>query len=59
MRALTIAATLAWCALAGLAVWQRLDADLWVRLGLAATALYFLALPLMRDSPRAGDRRAA
>jgi phosphatidylcholine synthase len=59
MRALTIAATLAWCALAGLAVWQRLDADLWVRLGLAATAVYFLALPLVRDSPWAGDRRAA
>jgi len=59
MRALTLTVTVAWCALAGVAVWQRLDADLWVKLGLAATAVYFLALPLMRDSPWADDRRAA
>ncbi len=59
MRALTIVATIAWCALASLAVWRRLDPDMWVRLGLAVTALYFLALPLMRESPWAGDGRAA
>ena len=58
MRALTIAATLAWCALASLAVWRRLDADLWLKLGLGGLALYFLALPLMRVALRASARRA-
>jgi len=58
MRWWTMAATVAWCVFAVLAVWQRLQADLWVRLGLIATALYFLALPFLRHSPWAHDRKA-
>jgi hypothetical protein len=58
MRWWTIAATVAWCVFAALAVWQRLQADLWVRLGLIATALYFLGLPFLRHSPWAHDRKA-
>ena len=58
MRWWTIAATLAWCVFAILAVWRRLEPDLWVRLGLIATALYFLALPFTRHSPWAHDQEA-
>ncbi len=50
-RALTIAATLVWCALACDAVFEGLQPQLWVKVGLVAIAAYFLALPLTRHSP--------
>ena len=53
MRRWTIAASLAWAIFAGAAVWQDLQPELWVRLGLIATAVYFVLLPLARGSLRA------
>src|SRR5471030_1812667 len=55
LRIFTICATAAWFLFAALAIWERLEAGLWVKLGLIATALYFLGLPLLRHSPWAGD----
>jgi phosphatidylcholine synthase len=55
LRPLTVAVTLAWIIFAGAAIIQRLQPDLWVKLGLAATALYFLGLPFLRHSPWAED----
>ncbi|MBV8663427.1 MAG: phosphatidylcholine synthase [Hyphomicrobiales bacterium] len=55
MRHATIAATLAWCALAFVAVLQGLQPALWVKIGLVATAVYFLALPFLRHSPWSND----
>ena len=51
LRPLTLAATLAWFALAGVAIFQGLEPALWVKIGLAAIALYLIALPLARSSP--------
>jgi phosphatidylcholine synthase len=59
MRFWTIAATIAWCIFAVLAVSQHLEADLWVKLGLVGTALYFVGLPFLRHSPWAQDDEAA
>lgn len=51
LRAPTIAMTIAWFAFAALAVFYGLSPPLWVVAGMVATALYFLALPLLRHSP--------
>jgi phosphatidylcholine synthase len=48
LRPLTIAATIAWLALAAVAIVEGLHPDLWVKIGLAALAVYFLALPFAR-----------
>jgi len=55
LRALTVAASVAWFLFAALAVVGRLDPGVWVKLGLVATALYFCALPFLRHSPWAHD----
>jgi phosphatidylcholine synthase len=55
MRPLTVAATLAWVVFAVAAIAERLEPDLWVKLGLIATALYFLGLPFLRHSPWAEE----
>jgi len=51
LRALTIAMTIAWFAFAALAIVNDLAPPAWVAAGLVATAVYFLALPLVRHSP--------
>ena len=56
MRGLTIAMTVAWFALAALAIVENLTPSHWVVAGLIATAAYFLALPLLRHSPWASIR---
>lgn len=48
LRPLTIAATIAWLALAAVAIVAGLQPPIWVKIGLAALAVYFLALPLAR-----------
>ena len=53
VRALTIAMSIAWFALAALAVIEKLAPPPWVGWGLILTAAYFLALPLLRHSPLA------
>jgi phosphatidylcholine synthase len=55
LRGVTIAMTLAWFALAATAILENLAPPAWVNWGLIATAVYFLALPLQRDSPLARD----
>jgi phosphatidylcholine synthase len=55
LRALTIAVTLLWFAFAAVAIWQNLAPVPWVNVGLVATALYFLALSLVRHNPWARD----
>src|SRR5579871_2783198 len=52
LRALTIAVTLLWFALAALAIWQNLSPAPWINIGLVGTALYFLALSFVRHSRR-------
>ena len=54
LRSLTIAATAAWFALAGVAIAEGLNPQLWVKAGLAALAVYFLLLPLARRPIRPG-----
>jgi phosphatidylcholine synthase len=56
MRPMTIAATVAWVVFAAAAIAERLEPDLWVKLGLIVTALYFLGLPFLRHSPWAEDK---
>jgi len=51
LRRLTIAMTLAWFAFAAMAIVEKLSPSGWVTGGLIATAVYFLALPLLRHSP--------
>jgi phosphatidylcholine synthase len=51
LRGLTIAMTLAWFAFAAAAIVEKLSPSDWVIGGLVATAVYFLALPLLRHSP--------
>jgi phosphatidylcholine synthase len=51
LRALTIAMTIAWFTFAALAIFDNLTPPAWVVVGLIATAVYFLALPLLRHSP--------
>jgi len=55
LRSLTIAMTVAWFALAAIAVVEKLAPPAWVGWGLIATAVYFLGLPLLRHSPLADD----
>jgi phosphatidylcholine synthase len=55
LRGLTIAISLAWFALAAIAIAEDLRPSEWIVWGLIATAAYFLALPLMRQSPWADD----
>ncbi len=55
LRALTIAATFAWFALACFAVFEGLQPQLWVKVGFVAIAAYFLGLPLLRHSPWSHD----
>jgi len=50
-RPATIAASVAFFALSAAAIWQGLDAAFWVKAGFVAVAAYFLALPLLRESP--------
>jgi phosphatidylcholine synthase len=50
LRPWTVAASIAWFVFAALAIYQHLATDLWIKLGLIATALYFLCLPLLRHS---------
>ena len=52
LRWVTIAMTVAWFALATMAIFERLAPSPWVTWGLVVTAVYFLALPLMRRFPR-------
>jgi phosphatidylcholine synthase len=52
LRGLTIAMTIAWFVFAAMAILQNLAPSGWVTGGLIATAVYFLALPLIRRSPR-------
>jgi phosphatidylcholine synthase len=58
LRSLTIVAAVAWFVFAALAISEHLDADLWIKIGLVATALYFLCLPFLRHSPWAQDDEA-
>jgi phosphatidylcholine synthase len=51
LRPLTLAATIAWFAFAGIAIFQGLEPALWVKIGLAAIVLYLVGLPLARGSP--------
>ena len=51
LRKLTIAMTIAWFAFAAAAIVENLSPSGWVSGGLAVTAVYFLALPLLRHSP--------
>jgi phosphatidylcholine synthase len=53
LRVLTIAMTIAWFALAALAIVENLAPQPWVGWGLIATAAYFLGLPFLRHSPLA------
>jgi phosphatidylcholine synthase len=53
LRALTIAMTCAWFALAATAIIENLEPRAWVGWGLIVTAAYFLSLPLLRHSPLA------
>ncbi len=55
LRNVTVVVTMAWLVFAGIAVASGLVAGIVVKLGLVATGLYFLALPLMRHSPWAED----
>jgi phosphatidylcholine synthase len=55
LRGLTIAVTVAWFALAAIAIAENLAPPAWVGWGLIATAAYFLGLPLLRQSPWARD----
>jgi phosphatidylcholine synthase len=48
LRPLTIAATIAWLALAAVAIVEGLQPQVWVKVGLAALAVYFLLMPLAR-----------
>jgi phosphatidylcholine synthase len=48
LRPLTIAATIVWFALAAVAIVEGLEPQIWVKIGLAALAAYFLLLPLAR-----------
>ncbi len=50
LRKVTILVTFLWFAFAAVAIVQNLSPALWVNLGLSATALYFLALSLVRHS---------
>ena len=51
LRALNIAVSLAFFALAAVAIAQKLDVEPWVKLGFVGVAAYFLALPFFRQSP--------
>ena len=55
LRGVTIAMTVAWFALAAIAIVEKLAPPAWVGWGLIATAAYFLSLPLLRHSPLARD----
>ena len=50
LRPLTIAATVVWFALAAVAIVEGLQPQVWVKIGLAALAVYFLLLPLARPT---------
>jgi phosphatidylcholine synthase len=54
LRGPTMAATAAWFALAAIAIFQGLEPSPWVKIGLAAIGVYFLALPLARRAPPGG-----
>jgi phosphatidylcholine synthase len=51
LRRLTIAISVAWFAFAAIAIAADLTPPGWATAGLVLTALYFLALPLIRHSP--------
>jgi phosphatidylcholine synthase len=51
LRGLTIAMTVAWFALAAIAIAEKLAPPAWVNWGLIATAAYFLILPCMKRQP--------
>ena len=54
-RAATMIVTVAWFALASLAISHDLRPELWVQGGFLLSALYFLALPFLRHSPWATE----
>jgi phosphatidylcholine synthase len=51
LRALTIAASVAFFGCSAAAIWQGLAASAGVKLGFLAIAIYFLGLPFLRHSP--------
>lgn len=55
LRIVTIAVTIAWFALAAVAITSDFQAAWWVKVGFLAVAGWFLALPLFRHSPWADD----
>ena len=55
LRYLNIVACFAFLALSAVAIWQNFAVDLWVKVGFAVIAVYFLALPFWRHSPWADD----
>ena len=55
LRVVTVAVTLLWFVLAGLAIAADLRVDWPIKAGFMAVAAYFLALPFVRHSPWAGD----
>ena len=55
LRALNIAACLAFFALSAAAILQDFDAAIWVKAGFLVVAAYFLAVPFWRHSPWADD----
>jgi phosphatidylcholine synthase len=50
LRGTTLAVTIAWSICAALAIYQGLDPAGWIKVGLLAAAVFFLALPLTRHS---------
>ena len=55
LRALNILVCGAFFALSAVAIWQDFAAALWVKIGYAVVAVYFLAIPFWRHSPWADD----
>jgi phosphatidylcholine synthase len=51
LRAVTIAASVAFFGCSAAAIWQGLEASLGIKIGFLAIAAYFLALPFLRHSP--------
>lgn len=51
LRAITAVMLAVWAACAALAIASGLSASLEAKIGLAITAIYFLALPLVRETP--------
>jgi phosphatidylcholine synthase len=59
LRLWTMLVTIAWIVFALAAIFAHLAPDLWVKIGLIVTALYYLGLPFLRHSPWASDEEIA